>query len=142
MHLWRAIDDEGELLDLVVQPHPDAGAALRLLWCLLRNQPAEPKCITTDGLRSYGAEVQELGLSDLQPAWPATREQTGGNSHFPVRPLERQQQLSKSQACAQRFLNIHAAIYNTFYTERYLISRPTLRSFRGDDAAAWVVATA
>ena len=50
MYLWRAVDDEGEVLDLVVQRRQDTEAALRLLKRLLRNQPVEPQTITTDGL--------------------------------------------------------------------------------------------
>jgi transposase-like protein len=54
MYLWRAGDDEGEVLDLVVQRRRDIEAALKLLRRLLRNQPVEPQMITTDGLASYG----------------------------------------------------------------------------------------
>ena len=50
MYLWRAVDDEGEVLDLVVQRRRDTEGALRLLKRLLRNQPVEPQTITTDGL--------------------------------------------------------------------------------------------
>ncbi|RYE64782.1 MAG: IS6 family transposase [Oxalobacteraceae bacterium] len=142
MYLWRAVDDEGEVLDLVVQPQRDTAAALKLLRRLLRNQPVEPECITTDGLRSYGAALQELGLSDLHRPGRLRENNRAENSHLPIRRRERQQQLFKSQASAQRFLTTHAAIYNTFYTQRHMISRPTLRRFRGDAAAAWVSATA
>ena len=55
---------------------------------------------------------------------------------------QRQQQLFKSQASAQRFLTTHAAIYNTFNAQRHLISRPTLRRFRAEAATAWAVAVA
>ena len=61
MYLWRAVDDEGEVLDLVVQRRRDTEAALRLLRRLLHNQPVEPKTITTDGLASYGAALAETG---------------------------------------------------------------------------------
>jgi len=64
------------------------------------------------------------------------------NSHLPIRRRERQQQLFKSQASAQRFLSTHAAIYNTFNVQRRLISRPTLRCFRTEPRAAWAAATA
>ena len=50
MYLWRAVDDEGEVLDLVVQRRRDTEAALRLLKRLIYNQPFEPETITTDGL--------------------------------------------------------------------------------------------
>ena len=78
MFLWRAVDDEGEVLDLVVQRRRDTGAALVLLKRLLRNQPIEPERIVTDGLRSYPAALEELGLGHLHSPRPAQREQSGG----------------------------------------------------------------
>jgi transposase-like protein len=65
MYLWRAVDDEGEVLDVVVQKRRDHAAALRLLQRLLRNQPVEPTCIVTDGLASYGSALRELGLEKV-----------------------------------------------------------------------------
>ena len=65
MYLWRAVDDEGEVLDLVVQHRRDTEAALRLLRRLLHNQPVEPQTITTDGLLSYGAALDRLNLRHL-----------------------------------------------------------------------------
>ena len=66
MYLWRAVDDEGEVLDLVMQRRRDTDAALKLLKRLLRNQPVEPETITTDGLGSYVSALQKLGLQDRQ----------------------------------------------------------------------------
>ena len=142
MYLWRAVDDEGEVLDLVVQRRRDTEAALKLLRRLLRNQPAEPQLITTDGLGSYVAALDQLDLRHLHRPGRLRENNRAENSHLPIRRRERQQQLFKSQASAQRFLTIHAAIYNTFYTQRHLISRPTLRCFRSDAASAWAAATA
>jgi putative transposase len=56
--IWRAIDDEGEVMDMIVQKRRDAGAALRCLRRLMKNQNVEPDVITTDGLRSYGAALE------------------------------------------------------------------------------------
>jgi transposase-like protein len=64
------------------------------------------------------------------------------NSHLPIRRRERKMQLFKSQASAQRFLVTHAAIYNTFYVQQHLISRATLRRYRGEAMQAWAAATA
>ena len=60
--IWRAVDDEGEVMDMIVQKLRDAGAAFRFLRRLLKNQPVEPETIVTDGLRSYRAALDRLGL--------------------------------------------------------------------------------
>ena len=65
MYLWRAVDDEGVVLDLVMQRNRDTDAALKLLRRLLRNQPVAPKSITTDGLKSYPAALAILGLGHI-----------------------------------------------------------------------------
>ena len=142
MYLWLAVNDEGEVLDLVVQRGPDTEAALRLLRRLLHNQPVEPQTITTDGLGSYGAALDQLGLRHLHRPGRLRENNRAENSHLPIRRRERQQQRFKSQASAQRFLTTHAAIYNTFNIQRHLISRPTLRLFRAEAANAWAAAAA
>ena len=141
MYLWRAVDDEGEVLDLVVQRRWDTEAALRLLKRLLHNQPVEPEMITTDGLASYGAALDRLDLRRLHRPGRLRENNRVDNSHLPIRRRERQQRF-KSQASAQSFLTTHAAIYNTFNIQRHLISRPTLRRFRADAASAWADAVA
>ena len=141
MYLWRAVDDEGEVLDLVVQRRRDNDAALKILGRLLRNQPVDPERITTDGLASYGSALRELGLKSLHRPGRLRENNRVENSHLPIRRRERQQQGFKSQASAQKFLTTHAAIYNTFNVQRHLISRPTLRRFRAEADAAWAAAT-
>ena len=142
MFLWRAVDDEGEVLDVVVQRRRDTDAALKLLRRLLRNQPVEPEKIVTDGLASCQAVLNQLGLRHLHSPGRLRENNRAENSHLPIRRRERQQQLFKSQASAQRFLTTHAAIYNTFYTQRHLITRPTLRRYRAGADAAWVAGAA
>jgi len=142
MYLWRAVDDEGEVLDLVVQKRRDTDAALKLLRRLLRNQPVEPETIVTDGLQSYAAALDQLGRRHLHRPGRMRENNRAENSHLPIRRRERQMQLFKSQASAQRFLTTHAAIYNTFYNQRHLISRDTLRRFRAEAHGAWAVAAA
>ena len=141
MYLWRAVDDEGEVLDVVVQKRRDHDAALTLLKRLLRNQPIEPDAIVTDGLASYGSALRELGLDGIHRPGRLRENNRAENSHLPIRRRERKMQLFKSQASAQRFLTIHAGVYNTFYTQRPLISRSTLRQFRAEADAAWAAAT-
>ena len=142
MDLWRAVDDEGEVLDVLVQRRRDKDAAMKLLKRLLHNQPVEPQTITTDGLASYGAALDQLDLRHLHRPGRLRENNRAENSHLPIRRRERQQQRFKSQASAQRFLTTHAAIYNTFNIQRHLISRPTLCRFRADADAAWAAAVA
>lgn len=141
MYLWRAVDDEGEGLDLVVQRRRDNAAALKLLTRLLRNQPVTPEAITTDGLASYGSALRELGLDQIHRPGRLRENNRVENSHLPIRRRERQMQLFKSQPSAQRFLTTHAAVYNTFNLQRHLISRPTLRRFRAEADAQWAATT-
>jgi len=135
-YLWRAVDDEGEALDVIVQPRRDRKAAHKLLRRLLKRQGCLPDVIVTDRLRSYGAALRSLGLTD--------RHVTGGRSnnreevsHRPTRHRERQRRGFRSPGSAQRFLATHAAIYNHFNTQRHLISRRTLRKFRAEAFAGW-----
>ena len=142
MYLWRAVDDEGEVLDVLVQRRRDKEAALKVLRRLLHNQPVEPQTITTDGLASYGAALDQLGLRHLHRPGRLRENNRIENSYLPIRRRERQQQRFKSQASAQRLLTTHAAIFNTFNVQRHLIGRPTLRRFRADAATAWAAAVA
>ncbi|MDR3472274.1 MAG: IS6 family transposase [Devosia sp.] len=137
MYLWRAVDDEGEVLDLVMQRNRDTEAALRLLRRLLRNQPVEPTAIVTDGLTSYCSALRELGLEHLHHPGRLRENNRAGNSHLPIRKQERKQMGFKSIPSAQRFLTTHAAIYNTFYTARHLTSRRTMKIFRAAAHQVW-----
>ena len=137
MYLWRAVDDEGEVLDVVMQKARDTKAALKLLRKLLRNQPVAPERITTDGLRSYSAALGELGLKHLHHPGGLRDNNRADNSHLPIRRRERKMQGFKSQASAQRFLTTHGAIYNAFYTQRHLTSRRTLKVLRDAAFQTW-----
>jgi len=89
MYLWRAVDDEGEVFDVVVPKRRDNDAALTLLKRLLHNQPMEPQAIITDGLTSYPSALRELKLDHLhQPGLsPAYPHHSCGDLQHPVRPL-------------------------------------------------------
>ena len=142
MYLWRAVDDEGEVLHLVVQRRRDTDAGLRLLKRLLHNQPVEPETSTTDGLAPYGAALDRLGLRYLHRPGRLRENNRVENSHLPIRRRECEQQRFKSPTSAQRFLTNHAAIYDTFSVQRHLSSRPTLGRFRADADAAWATSVA
>jgi len=142
VYLWRAVDDEGEVLDLVVQKTRDTVSALRLLKALIMNQPTFPESITTDRYRAYGLALRIIGLDDIHKCEGRRKNNRAENSHLPIRRRERKMQLFKSPLSAQNFLNTHAAVYNTFYIQPHLVSRPTLRKFRSDAHAVWNEATA
>lgn len=142
MFLWRAVDDEGEVLDMLVQERRNKAAALKLLRKLLENQGVHPEAIVTDKLASYRAAVRDLGLTDRHRPGGMWENNRAENSHLPIRGRERKQQKFKSRASAQKFLATHAAVYNTFNLQPHLIRRSTLRQFRAGAYRTWAVATA
>jgi putative transposase len=141
MYLWRAVDGEGEVLDVLVQKRRNKHAALKLLRKLLRNQGVHPETITTDKLASHGAAAKVLGLSSRHRPGGMRENNRAENSHLVIRRRERKQQKFKSQGSAQRFLATHAAIYNNFNVQTHLISRPVFRQCRIDASVTWTAAT-
>ena len=139
--LWRAVDDEGEVLDLLVQRRRDKNAAVKLMRKLLKKQGFAPDVLVTDKLRSYGAAKAALGLS-ARHEQGLRKNNRAENSHQPVRGRERKMQRFKSPGSAQRFLSTHAAVHNTFNVQRHLTSRATLRVLRGEALQTWRAATA
>ncbi|MFC4442082.1 IS6 family transposase [Caulobacter henricii] len=140
--LWRAVDGEGEVLELLMERRRDTRAARKFLERLLRRQPVEPETITTDGLSSYAAALRTLELEHLHRPGRLRENNRAENAHLPIRQRERRMQGFKSQSTAQRFLSTHAAVYNTFSVQRHMISRSNLRRFRAEAHAAWAKATA
>jgi transposase-like protein len=141
MYLWRAVDHEGEVLDMLVQRRRDKRAALRLMRKLLKKQGCTPKLLTTDKLGSYGAAFRHLRLTCLHEHG-LRKNNRAENSHQAVRRRERKMQRFKSARSVQRFLSIHAAVHNTFNRQRHLVSRSTLRTFRAEATAQWQSAVA
>jgi len=139
--LWRAVDNEGEVLDFLVQSKRNAKAALKLMRRLLKKQGRAPTRITTDKLRSYHVAFRTLGLT-AEHIDNKRANNRAENSHQPVRRRERKQQRFKSPGSAQRFLNIHSSVYNTFYVQRHLLNRLTFKRFRADAFKVWENASA
>ena len=134
--LWRAVDDEGEVLDFLDQPRRCAKSASRLLRKLLKKQGFAPDRITTDKLKSYAVAIREERLSAVHDQGLRANNRAE-NSHQPVRQRERKQQRFKSPGSAQRFLSIHAVVYNTCYVQRHLLSRRVFKVLRAETFAVW-----
>jgi putative transposase len=139
--LWRAVDSEGEVLELLVQRLRNKSAAIKLMRKLLKKQGFAPEKLVTDKLRSYSAAKSELGLS-ARHEQGLRRNNRAENSHQPVRRRVFKMQRFKSPGSAQRFLTVHAAVHNTFNTQRHLTSRSALRVLRGEAFDTWKTATA
>jgi len=142
MWLWLGVDDEGEVLDMLVQRRRNTGAASRLLRKLLQRNGAHPESFTTDKLASYRAAFREQHCGDRHRPGRMPDNNRAENSHLVIRRRERKQQRFKSQRSAQKFLATHAAVHNNFNVQRHLIRRPTLRLFRAEADRTWETATA
>jgi putative transposase len=136
LYLWRAVDAEGEVLDVLVQSKRNKHAALKLMRKLLKKYAFVPERLVTDDLRSYGAAVRDLRIESRHERgrWKNNRVE---NSHQPTRRRERKMQRFKSAGSAQKFLSIHAAVYNTFNVQRHLASAQTHRTLRTVAMSTW-----
>lgn len=140
-YLWRAVDDEGEVLDVLVQRRRNKKAALKLMRRLLKNHTTRPKAIVTDKLKSYSAALKELTMSKHHVMGGRSNNRAE-NSHLPIQRRERKMQRFKSQKSAQKFLSAYGPIYNLFNFQRHLISRPILKEFRQAAFEEWGAVTA
>ena len=122
MYLWRAVDSEGEVLDILVQSRRNKKAALKLMRRVSKKQGFVPDTFIKDKLPSYGAALKDLGLARHHD-FGGRKNNRAENTHLPVRQQERRMQRFKSARSAQRFLSTHATVYNTSNVQRHLIPR-------------------
>jgi putative transposase len=140
-YLWRAVDQDGEVVDVFLQARRDGNAAKRFFRRLLRSHGGKPRKIVTDKLRSYGVAHREIipeAIHDTSHYANNRAEQ----SHEPTRVRERGMRRFKSVGQAQRFLGTHAAVYNLFNLGRHLIGAEHYRNLRISAFSEWSRAAA
>ncbi len=135
-YLWRAVDQDGEVVDVLLQSRRDGKAAKRFFKRLLKTHRMEPRKIVTDKLRSYGVAHREL-MPDTIHDTSQYANNRAELSHQPTRTRERVMRRFKSTQQAQRFLSVHAAVYNLFNLGRHLTSARNYRIFRMRAFASW-----
>jgi len=134
-YLWRAVDHEGEVLESFVTKDRDKAAALTFMKKAMKRFGI-PEAITTDGLRSYRAAMNELGNSAKQEIgrWANNRVE---NSHLPFRRRERAMLRFRQMKTLQKFASVHANVHNHFNSERHLVDRRTYKALRSAALAEW-----
>ena len=140
-YLWRAVDQDGDVIDILVQSRRDQHAAERFFRRLLRGQGKEPFRIITDKLRSYSAAVRTM-LCDAAHNTERYANNRAEASHQPTRQRERQMRRFKSAAQAQRFLSLHGVVQNLFRVGRHLLRSTNHRLLRSRSFAVWQTVTA
>ena len=139
-YLWRAVDQDGDVIDILVQSRRDRRAAKRFIRKLLKGQGSEPGWLVTDKLRSYRAAHREV-----MPSVVYSTERYGNNraevSHQPTRQRERQMRRFKSPGQAQRFLSVHGLVRNLFHVGRHLLRAEHHRELRGRSFLIWDAVT-
>ena len=135
-YLWRAVDQDGEVVDVFLQKRRDGAAAKRFFKRLLKKHKDEPRKIVTDKLRSYGVAHREI-IPDTIHDTSQYANNRAELSHQPTRVRERGMRRFKSIVQAQRFLGVHSAVYNLFNLGRHLISATHYRLFRMRAFASW-----
>ena len=139
-YLWRAVDEAGDVLDILVQPRRNRHAAVRFFRTLLKNQRHVPRRLITDKLRSYSAACRTVMPSVLH-----CTDQYANNraevSHQPTRQRERQMRRFKSAAQLQRFASVHGIVQNLFRVGRHLLRSAHHRLLRSRAFVEWDAVT-
>ena len=135
-YLWRAVDQDGDVIDILLQRRRDARAAKRFFRKALKGQGAEPTLLITDKLRSYPSAAQQVfpGATHDTSRYANNRAEL---SHQVTRQRERQMRRFKSPHQAQHFLSIHACVNNLFCCGRHLLRAVHHRLFRAKAFAIW-----
>ena len=140
-YLWRAVDQDGDVIDILIQLRRNRQAAERFFKKLLKGQGREPRRLVTDKLKSYAAAHRRVMPSVVHDtaAYANNRAEV---SHQPTRVRERGMRRFKSPNQAQRFLGVHAVVSNLFNLGRHLVSAEYYRNRREDAFGRWSDAVA
>jgi len=128
-YLWRAVDQDGDVIDVFLQERRDCKAAKRYFKRLITSNQGEPRKIVTDKLGSYRVEHREL-IPDMIHDASQYANNRAELSHQPTRVRERGMRKFKSLKQAQQFLSAHAEVYNLLNLGRHLVSAKNYRMFR------------
>ncbi|NQU56100.1 MAG: DDE-type integrase/transposase/recombinase, partial [Rhodospirillales bacterium] len=134
-YLWRAVDHEGEVLEVFATKRRDRKAALDFLKRAMKRY-GQPKIVVTDRLRSYGAAMNEIGNGADQECgrWLNNRAE---NSHQPFRRREGAMARFRDIKTLQKFASVHASIHNHFNLDRHLTKREDFKKNRSAALAEW-----
>lgn len=135
--LWRAVDQDGFVLDVLVQSRRDTKAAKRLIRKLIKKQDCAPRVMVTDKLRSYAAANRQIGLTVCDHRQHKGLNNRAENSHQSIRRRERIMKRFKSTRQLQRFVSIHDPIANLHHFPRNKFSSPDHRDRRNAAMDAW-----
>lgn len=139
--LWRAVDQDGYVLDEIVQTRRNTKAARRLLTRLLKKQGMAPKRMVTDKLRSYGAARRQV-MPTVEHRSHKGLNNRAENSHLPLRKRERTRQGFRSIASLQKFVSIFSAVRNLFVPSQTNCSATQVRNHRRQAMAEWKAVSA
>ena len=140
-YLWRAVDQDGEVVDVYLQARRDGAAAKRFFKRLLNSHGGQPRKIVTDILRSYGVAHKEL-IPDTIHSTQQYENNRAEQSHEATRVREPGMRRFKSVSQARRFLGAHAAVSNLFNLGRHLVGAQHYRNLRVSAFADWGMAVA
>ena len=140
-YLWRAVDQDGEVVDVLLQTRRDGAAAKRFFKRLLKSHDGEPRKIVTDKLRSYGVAHRQL-MPDVAHDTSQYANNRAELSHQPTRVRERGMRRFKSIGQAQLFLGVHAVVFNLFNLGRHAVKAKHYRLSRQCAFASWNCAAA
>ena len=134
-YLWRAVDQEGEVLESYVTKRSNRKAVLKFLKKSMRRY-GQPKIVVTDKLQSYGAAMKVIGNAGRQETgrWLNNRAE---NSHLPFRRRERAMLRFRQMRCLQKFAAVHSSAHNHFNQERHLYSRDNFKLNRSAALTEW-----